>query len=731
MKKISHYAVISITIACSLLFFRDSRGDDISFINSDETLYEKNNIICKGNVIVVYCGRIISADKISFDKEKEIVTAVGNIILRDERGNLYFMDSLWVHRDFSSGNAQNVKIIMPDKSRLAATDCAINECKLELNNVIYTPCYECCGSELTWQLKSEHVTYDPDEYIEYSNANFELFGQTIFYSPYLSQPSPKIKRKSGFLAPKFTTASKSGFSIRPQYLLSISESQELIIKPMITSKIGCVAWAYYRYRFKNGEFSVDASITGTQSVKNHDANNKIDQRSMERIKKIESSGYRGHLFSKMNYEIDNVWRCGFDINLASDYYYLKRFSFFDKDRTLESNARIEGFDGRNYTLLKTIMFQGDPNATDNAARVLPIMEHKFSKTLFGGTFSFDAMFLNLYFRNARSVKKIITNVSWEKNFLLAYGQIIDLKGITSFKAINVSEPSTSKSDDDSAIRITPQVSIIWKWPLIISSSFAETIVTPMIGAIFADNKKYDDLFEDPLGEINDINLMDGSRSISPYNVDNGSRICYGMKFSAYKDGNALGYITIGRSTELTKVPEKIEASGLKHKNSNIVYSGEVFISNEISVTANGSYSTRDRKLLKFESGVKFSNKYVDLDIVAFKGKQSSQSIFKPKELNDETADKRIERYKGIMLDAIWKVNSKLKLKTGVVLGHKKSDGESIEREKVKLVKHNVGFEYKNECIELEVGTERTNYSGGDLRPETSFQFVVHFKNLGA
>jgi LPS-assembly protein len=662
---------------------------------------------------VSYYGKIISADEIFFDKIKDIVYATGHIILKDEKHNIYFMDSLQIHRSFSNGKAKNIKIIMPDKSRLAAANCAIKNNKLLLNNVVYTPCYECCGSgKLTWQIKSTKVIFDPDESVEYDDAKFELWGNTICYVPHLSHPSPRIKRKSGFLAPQFSTSSKSGFCILPKYLVSISESQELVLKPIITSKVGCVGWMYYGHRLKNGEFYTDASITNTQSVKNYDASDK------KTIQRINSSGYRGHIFSKGRYEINDTWRCSLNVNLTSDYYYLKRFPFFEQpDRILESNAKLEGFDGRNYTQIKTAIFQENPAIDVTMQKVIPIIERNFSDTLWGGTFSVDAMFLNLYFCDARLAQKIITNVSWAKSFLLANGHIIDFKGITSFKGINISERHSS--DYDSASRITPQISVIWKWPLVITSDFAEIIATPMIGAIFAHNKRYSDLFEDPFCEINDINFLDGSKSISPYNVDPGSRICYGIKFSAYKNGNALGYIVVGRSTELTKANEKVEISGLKYKNSNIVSSAEIFMGDTTSLCLNGSYSTKNEKLLKIETGIKFSNHQFEGDLFIFDGKQCFQNPFLRSRM-DESEENSAKKYHGLMVGAGWKVNSKWKLNAEVVLGH----------EKDKLIRHNIGIQYKNECLELEMILERTNYTGGDLRPETSFRMVVHLKNLG-
>lgn len=696
-----------------LFLFSTSFCDDIYFINSDETVYEKENILCSGNVVIIYCGRIISADYVSYDQKKESIHAKGNVIIKDEKQNVYFIDWIKINKNFSSGEGKNIKIIMPDKSRLAAKKCSIKNNKFRLDDVIYTPCYECIyASELTWQMKSSRVDFDPDDITEYSNSTIEFLGNPLLYFPYLSQPSPKIKKRTGFLSPKFVVSSKSGFSVLPQYFIAIDEYQELILKPIITSKIGSVGWIYYGRRFRNGEFYIDASITGTKSVDKY--NSGIWNR--KEVEKIKKSGYRGHVFSKTKFEIDEIWRCGLDINLASDIFYLKRFPFFQQfERTLESKAFIEGFDGRNYTSVKTAMFQSIVG--DSVPKILPVIERNFSHDLLFGTFDIDAMFMNLEFNNSRSMQKALTNVSWSKNIMMPYGNILDFKGLISLKAMKVSEKQ--HSDYDSSFNTSPQVSAAWKWPLLCKLDFCETIFTPIIGVIAAGNKKYYDAFEDPFSEINDINFLEGSRGMSPYNIDSGSRIAYGAKVSSYKEGRNLGYFTLGRSTELTKIQDRLDATGLKYKNSNIITSADIFLTDEITFKANGSYSDKTKRWIKFESGLRFANQKFDADIFAFNGKQCFYNPFM-ENVDLLSEEEKVQKYKGAMIDLGWKTTKSVKLKTGIIFGADKN----------KLIKYNVGMEYKNECTQMELSIERTNYQYGDIRPETSFKFMIHLKNLG-
>ena len=61
----------------------NNNNSNIYFINSDETNYVGDEVICKGNVIIMYEGRIISAEEVTYNQKSENVTAKGKVILKD------------------------------------------------------------------------------------------------------------------------------------------------------------------------------------------------------------------------------------------------------------------------------------------------------------------------------------------------------------------------------------------------------------------------------------------------------------------------------------------------------------------------------------------------------------------------------------------------------------------------------------------------------------------------
>jgi len=695
---------------------------DISFLNSNETEYKNDTIVCRGNVIIVYNKKIISADVIYFDQKNDVIKSEGNVVMKDEFGNAYFADSFQIERNFKSGRALNLKIITQDKTRLATEKCLIVDGEYLLENVVFTPCYECTKSgSLTWQLKAQTVTFNPKNYTAYQDAVLETYNVPILYIPYLSHVSSNIKRKSGFLIPKLSYTSQQGFSALLPYLFSISDSQELIFKPIITSRIGHVPWLYYGWRFAHGEFSIDASLTGTKSINKQDPN--------KNIQKIKRSGYRGHIFSKLRYEINNNWRTGFDINLASDRYYLKRFSFFDKiDRTLESKVYLEGFHGRNYTMVKSSMYQSE--YMDAAPNLLPMLEHSHYFQIFGGTLNFNTAFINMDFRDGRVSQKYICNPSWCKEILMPGGHIFEVNPVLSIQGLKVKEET--RSDYDSYFRAMPQLNLTWKWPLLVETPLHNLIFTPVLGTSFSGNKKNFDAFENPFDEINESNVFSNNRSISPYNIDSGNRCFYGFHANGYLGTKNIYHLALGQSFELTEPHKRLESSGLKYKRSNIVGVLDVFFTQNLTFSTNGSYSKKNNHFDRIEVGLNYQDEKFSAGVMGFKGKQCFYNPFAIKQnfINEKNSEKN---YKGIAFNTSYKVSSQTQFNYKIIMGNRNDvigSADNPNSGKLKLLKHGASLSFENECTKVFVQCERENKRGGDLHPETTFRVAVQLKKLG-
>ena len=432
----------------------------------------------------------------------------------------------------------------------------------------------------------------------------------------------------------------------------------------------------------------------------------------------------------MKYEIDDHWRAVMDLNLISDKYYLQRFPFFENmSRTLESTVYLEGFDSRNYTRVKSSMFQGDdPELTP---KILPLIEHNHFLKFLNGTLVFDTMFTNLDFHNGRRAQKYILNPSWRKEILLPGGHIVSLNSVVSIQGLKVSE--LDKSRYDSYFQLLPQLNLTWQWPLLIDSVFSDMIFTPIVGVSIAGAKKHFDSFESPFDEINESNLFSNNKSISSYNVDPGSRYFYGTKIDGYSKARNVYRLTLGQSVELTQPEKRPKSSGMKYKHSDIVGALDIFLSENLTFSSGAIYSARSRNFGRVEAGINYQEEKFGLGLMGFKGKQCFYNPFAARQPIDELAEFGEKRYRGITFNANYRINHRLVTDGEIIFGNSYDSIDNLDQNKngrLKLLKQGIGLNFENECSKFSFRWERFNRRHGDLHPETSFKFILQLKKLG-
>ena len=100
----------------------------------------------------------------------------------------------------NTGFAQNVRMLLADRSRLAANAARrLGGNRTELTRGVYSPCDLCKDNPSApplWQFKAREIDHDREQkLLEFRDATLELDGWPVFYTPYISAPGPI--RKAG------------------------------------------------------------------------------------------------------------------------------------------------------------------------------------------------------------------------------------------------------------------------------------------------------------------------------------------------------------------------------------------------------------------------------------------------------------------------------------------------------------------------------------------------------
>ena len=656
-------------------------------------------ITARGNVEVNHDGRTLLADSISYNRNTDTIRAYGNVTLHQPSGDILFADSMDVKGDLKNGLISDLRAVMSDRSRFAAQRAElVNDETLTMDRAVYSPCEPCKEDPtrpLLWQLKSVKVVHDRTrKIIKYYDAWMEVAGIPVVYTPYLSFPDPTIKRKSGFLPPRWGGSSDLGFVARTPYFYVIDDYSDVTITPVFTSQENGGLAGEYREKFTDGEIEAEASVA-------------VDS----------ETNILSHIKSEARFDIDRTWRWGADINRSSSDTYMRRYGY-GSESTLTSEVFLEGFRGNNYTSLSTMAFQGlaaddDPG---ESPIVLPLIQfnHQSDPNKYGAYQAVDVNIATLTRTEGTDSTRISVRPSWNISHIAPKGDIYALRatmGLDFFNAQGLSVPAErGNTYDGSALRAYPELSFDWRWPFARRSGNVTEVLEPIGQVILSPygGNSYKMSNEDSQDfDFNDANLFSANRFTGYDRVESGPRANYGLKWSLIGDGGGTTTIVLGQSYRLKNDSTFQSGSGLEDHFSD--YVGKIHVSpgSHLDLT----YRTRmDKDSLEFRRHeLEFSGNYSILDYNA------NYVFFDRQEGSEHEGREELSYSLGSDITEYWRT------KFSGVTDLSDDGGQRSLR---------LGFVYEDECLTFDTSISRTFYLDRELRPTDAILFRVYFKNLG-
>ena len=517
---------------------------DIHFTADEMQNDSENGIITAiGNVEIIRENLTLRADKVVYNQNTDHISAIGNVILLDETGNVMFADQIDLREHMKNADINNIKVVLRDKTRLAARSFRKkNDDTKVLRYAVYTPCDNCRGKSPLWQIKAGKVIHNPeDKNIEYQNAFLEFKGTPILYTPYFSHPDPTVERRSGFLFPRFMSNNYLGAGIQPQYFWDISPHENVILNPILTSDKGLVYSGIYSRYFTRGELNASGTF----------------------MRDDDSDKNRGNLFLFGRYEINDYWVADTDINYASDDNYLKDLSLPQKDDSwLTSRIRLQAFDNRNYASVESYYYDMlSYNLQDyNTPYVLPLMSYEniSSPDKYGAYFKNTFNTASVYHEDDDTSHRATMINSWNLPYTSPYGEKYRL--VASLKSdlyyIGQYQNEDGSSYTGTTARVFPQVGLEWRLPFVKNTTNTSQILEPIIVAAFApdqDNKPDKIPNDDSQDvEITDVNIFDLDRYSGYDRNDTGSRVSYGLNWSFYGKKWGRSSVLLAQTYEFDK-----------------------------------------------------------------------------------------------------------------------------------------------------------------------------------
>lgn len=557
------------------VFSENSQKDENQEIlfSADELETDENDdvIVARGNVEVVRGKMTLHADKLWYDQKNDKVVAEGNVVVTDVDGSVLRTDKIMLTDKLNRAEINKVKVIMRDESRIWADGFVKKRSNnKQMRNASYTACDMCEGKSPLWQIDARKVNYDAEgQNINYNDAVLRIKDVPVFYLPFLSHPSPEVKRRSGLLMASMGSSSYLGDYIQPTYFWNVSDQTDVILSPYFTTDRDVVLNGRYSQYFYNGYINAEGSFL-------HD-DGKYKKVEYSKNKRPEQ---RGNLFLDARYEINDYWVSHLDLNYTSDVFYLKDLSLPQEDDAwLTSKLAFERFEGRDYATiegyyykltslnLKNINSNGYNNHMKDVPFVAPFMEyeHITSPDKYGSYFKTNISGASVYRDHDETSQRISMINSWELPYTSDYGE--QYKVVASLKSdayyINDYVYKQNNIYDGSLAQAFPQLGVEWRLPLVRATDTTRQILEPVIVATFAPDQEVHP-YKIPNADSNDVEFDDSNiLSLDRYagydKNDTGSRVSYGLNWSSY--GNVMGHTSafIAQSYQLSKDSTFMEA----------------------------------------------------------------------------------------------------------------------------------------------------------------------------
>lgn len=516
--------------------------------------YDKENqiVVAVGDVEVVQGAYILRADRITYFQAENVVRAEGNVSMLQPSGDVYFAERAELTGDMKSGLVETFRVRLADDSVFAAQHAVrVNPAVTKMQKAVYSPCKLCRGESPFWQMRAQKVRVDNiEEEVTYDNATLELAGVPVLYTPYMSHPTPDAGPKDGFLIPEYSQSSSLGTMLRVPYYLRLAPDKELTLTPWYMSSEGPLLEGDYAQVTDHGHYSV--LFSGTYPEERDDVEGAV----------ISGREFRGHIFAKGEESLGTYSRVGFDLQRATDDTYLRRYGF-GTQYSLTSRAYAEAAKGRNYALAESLMFQGlrEDDDSSTTPRILPSVDGYYeTKPLAGGArLKVAGNIQNLSRPEGSEYQRASITPGVRAPYVTEGGHVFETEANIrgDVYAIGNQTLADGRDFDGDKARSIPQAALTWRYPLITRIDNASLTVEPVVVGVAQPRGGNPDAIpneDNRVVELTDTNLFSVNRMPGYDTVDSGSRVAYGFRGQMLLPGGQMIDGLIGQSYNADETP---------------------------------------------------------------------------------------------------------------------------------------------------------------------------------
>jgi LPS-assembly protein len=659
-------------------------------------------LIAEGDVEIFYKGRRLKAQKIVYDSAADRLQITGPIVLVDSTGSFILASQADLSADLADGVLQSARLVLNQQLQLAASEIQrVGGRYTRLGRTVASSCQVCAANPTPlWEIRASQVVHDQQErQLYFDNAQFRIAGIPVFYLPRLRMPDPTLKRATGLLRPSLRTTSGLGTGIKLPYFIAVNDSVDLTITPYITVNKGRAVELRYRQAFRtgsievNGAFARDDLLPGTN---------------------------RGYLLATGGFVLPRDFNLYFRLEAVTDPGYLLDYGVSETDRldsriVLNRTRRNENISGQ------VIYFNSIRDAEINATLPSIIGDFTFNRRFGGGPFGGEAglRFQTHSHRRAsdaifdvdgdgnsdgRDLSRASLRLDWRRSFLMQNGIEVTGLGEVTADFYSVSQDAIYGGNTS---RVHGAAAVELRWPWLRSTAGAAQVIEPIAQLVWSPNTAAALPNEDSrLVEFDEGNLFSLNRFPGSDATERGARANLGISWTRYDpDGWTMG-VTVGRVLRAEDLGQFGASSGLDGIASDWLAAVQLTMPSGLQVT----------NRLVFDDAFAMTKGEVRLDLAKDRYGISSGYIWTVADLSENRPKPTSE----LAFNAYYKLSDGW---TGKASGR-------YDFEASRATRAGLGFEYKNECVVVDLSLSRRFTSSTSVQPTTDFGLSVELAGFG-
>ncbi|SEH70355.1 LPS-assembly protein LptD [Paracoccus alkenifer] len=683
----------------------DADADSPATLLADRIELSGDRVLtASGGVVVWHRGARLIAERVIYDGAAGTMRIEGPIHLSEpgKTGSddeaVLIADAAQLDEGLRDGLLSGARLVLARELQMAAAEVRRSGKgrMTTLTHVVASSCHVCAENPTPlWEIRARRIIHDADtRRLHFERAQFRAFGLPLVTLPRFAAPDPTVDRMTGFLTPVLRTTSRLGVGFKLPYFITLGDSADVTLTPYLSASRTTTLELRYRQAFTNGALQLEGAISRDDL----------------------EDGTRGYLFGAARFRLPRDYWLGLQLQSVSDRPYLLDYDVTDADR-LWSGVTVDRVASDRLVAARIGRYQtfreGEDDATSPSLVADALWERRFRPAGLGGEaglqFSIHAhrRSSNTDGDDGRDMMRGSARLDWQRVEILPGGVVGSVQTRIDADLYRIGDDSRF---DSSQTRVTPIAAVEFRWPLIAQNAGVTHTLEPVAQFVWSPDSSNDNAVpneDSMLVEFDEGNLFSIDRLPGRDVVEGGFRANIGLGWTRIDPaGWSLG-LTAGRVLRSRDDPAfDQDGQMLSGRRSDWLLAATYSGSNGLAMVNRAlfdddlSLQRNELRIGWLRKGLQLSAGYLWIDAATEPGRIDDVS-----ELTASTA---------VQLAPGWRLNAETRY-----------DFAADRAQKAEL-----GLEYRNECVTVDLSVSRRFTSSDTVRADTDVGLSVRLGGFG-